>query len=147
MIVDQIDKFLKYIERAIIVILMSAMLIIVCYATYLLLELVYVKIFIENVADSIQKTEGTKGIQEGLYRMFGSVLTILLGMEIIHTIRIYFAENIVKIELILVISIIAIARHVVQMDYHHVDPLMLIGIASMLAVLLSGYLFMIKLSK
>lgn len=142
MLAKYMDKVLSIFEHIIVVVLMMTMLVAVCYATYLMIDGMFFRILSVNLPEMIKNDPDL--LQKSLYRMFGNMLTILLGMELIHTIKIYFKENIVKIELIMVISIIAMARHLIQLDYHDVDPMLLVGMAALMAVFIGGYLLMLK---
>lgn len=142
MLKNYMDKILSIFEHVIVVVLMTAMLFAVCYATYIMIEGMFFRISTVDLRELVRNDPDV--LQTSLYRMFGNMLTILLGMELIHTIKIYFKENIVKIELIMVISIIAMARHLIQLDYHHTEPMLLIGMAGLMAVFIGGYLLMLK---
>jgi|GEM_PF-4724727 len=142
MIAKKLTAVLTIIEHIIVMILMAILLITICYATYLMVMGVYNRLMVDNLnAEFMQNPDA---LQMGLYRTFGSMLTILLGLELIHTIKIYFAKNLVKIESILVISVIAIARHLIQLDFHHTDPMLLMAVALTLFVLLSAYLVLTR---
>ena len=137
-----LSKIVKLFEHALVVVLVVVMLLTVSYATYILIDGMITRLVTVDFRAVIRDDPDL--LQVSLYRMFGNVLTILLGMELIHTVKIYFEENIVKIELIMVISIIALARHLIQLDYHDAEPLLLVGMAALMLVFIGGYLMMLR---
>src|SRR6476469_9291158 len=83
--------------------------------------------------------ESLNSLQEGLQNVFGAVLLVLLGLELIDTLKVYFIEHEVRTEVILVVAMIAVGRHVIQIDYHGTSGLELIGIAAIVVALAVSY--------
>ncbi|MFT5692224.1 MAG: uncharacterized membrane protein (DUF373 family) [Oceanicoccus sp.] len=132
-------QLLHYFERTIVVVLIITMVLGVTYATFVALGVIY-----ENVMSG-----GFHGgssdhsiVQTGLYRLYGSFLTILLGLELIHTVKVYFKDNYIKVESIFVISILALSRHIIQLHLETVQPFLLVGLAALMGVLIAGYIAM-----
>ena len=75
--------------------------------------------------------------------VFGLVFMILIGLELLETIKTYLTEDQLHVEIVLVVAIIAIARKVIILDVkEYIDsPLTLVGIASIILALASGYFF------
>lgn len=132
-----VTKALDIFEKAILTILIIIMVFGVAYATYLAIATIF------HAIESNQLTphgeHSGSFVQHSLYRMYGSFLTILLGLELISTVKVYFKESIVKLESIFSISILAISRHVIQLHMEEVDPILLIGLSFVMAVLIAGY--------
>lgn len=78
-----------------------------------------------------------------LLRIFGFFFLILIGLEIIESIRAYLSDHYVHVEIIFLVAIIAIARKVILVDMYSLAPLTLIGIASLIVSLSIGY-FLLK---
>ena len=74
-----------------------------------------------------------------MQRVFGGVLIVVLGLELIETLKVYFKEHKVRVEVILIVSLIAVGRHVVQVDYEHLSGMQLVGIAALILSLAGGY--------
>jgi len=74
-----------------------------------------------------------------MQRVFGGVLIVVLGLELIETLKVYFKEHKVRVEVIMIVSLIAVARHVIQVDYAHLTGLQLVGIGALILSLASGY--------
>ena len=64
-----------------------------------------------------------------LLDIFGLFLLVLLGIELISTLRTYLTENEVHVEVVFVVALIAIARKVITLDVKELSSLTLIGIA------------------
>jgi len=67
------------------------------------------------------------------------VLLIVLGLELLETLRVYFAQHRVRLEIILVVAIIAVARHVINLDFHHLSGAEIAGTAALFLALTGGY--------
>ena len=78
---------------------------------------------------------------EQLLELFGSFLLVLIGLELLDTIRTYLTTKNVHVEVVLLVSIIAIARKVVILEPKDMDSLKLIGIAAIIGALTIGYYF------
>lgn len=133
---------MHYFEQLVLAILISTMAFSVLLATYLSVYSIYLNVFVAGL--HIAPAGSQLAIQHALYNLYGSFLTILLGLELINTVKIYFRENHVKVESILVISILAIARHIIQLNLESIEPMLLIGLASVLGVVISGYFVLRK---
>jgi uncharacterized membrane protein (DUF373 family) len=68
---------------------------------------------------------------------------VLLGLEMMEALRKYFAEHRVKVEIILILALIAVGRHIILLDFEHVDGIAIIGIA-VLVIAVSASLAMIR---
>jgi uncharacterized membrane protein (DUF373 family) len=64
---------------------------------------------------------------------------VLLGLELIETLKTYFAEHYVQIEGILIVAMIAAGRHIVQIDFDHLGGPTLVGAAALIVALAVGY--------
>jgi uncharacterized membrane protein (DUF373 family) len=80
---------------------------------------------------------------EILHDVFAGFLLILIGLELMKTVVMYLDENVVHVEVVLEVALIAIARHVIEMKYSETSPLTLIGISTITLALAIGF-FLIK---
>ena len=76
-----------------------------------------------------------------LLELFGAFLLVLIGVELLGTVKTYMTERTVHVEVILAVGIIAIARKVVILEPKEMDGLMMLGIAAIIFALTSGYYF------
>jgi len=77
--------------------------------------------------------------------IFGLFLLVLIGIELVETIKVFFTERAIRVEVVLMVGIIAIARKVIVLDVGEMPSLTLIGIGFTVLALTGGY-YLIKLS-
>jgi uncharacterized membrane protein (DUF373 family) len=76
-----------------------------------------------------------------LLDIFGFFLLILIGIELLDTIRAYLVEHVVRVEIVLEVGLIAIARKVIILDVKDYPPLTVVGIGGLiLALAAASYL-------
>ncbi|MEW6078665.1 MAG: phosphate-starvation-inducible PsiE family protein [Thermodesulfobacteriota bacterium] len=78
-----------------------------------------------------------------LFDIFGFFLIILIGLELLETIKAYLAENVIHSEIVLEVALIAIARKVIILDVKDYEPLAVLGTASLILAIAVSY-FLIK---
>jgi uncharacterized membrane protein (DUF373 family) len=82
-----------------------------------------------------------------LIAVLGAFLLVLIGVELLDTIKAYFSENTIHVEIVLLLAIIAIARKVILLDPTSVSGidfgLELTGIGVVVLGLAGGY-YLIK---
>jgi uncharacterized membrane protein (DUF373 family) len=82
-----------------------------------------------------------------LLDIFGLFMLVLIGIELLETImKTYLTQDQPHCEVVLSVAIIAIARKVIILDMKEIDTLSLIGIASIVLALTTGY-FLMKRSR
>jgi uncharacterized membrane protein (DUF373 family) len=64
-----------------------------------------------------------------LLDLFGFVLIILVGIELLETIKGYLREHVVRLEVVLDLALIAIARKIIVLEMTESAPLAAFGIA------------------
>lgn len=79
-----------------------------------------------------------------LLDIFGLFLLILLGLELLETMKAYLREDVVHVEVVMIVAIIAIARKVIILDLKEIQGLTLIGLAALLAALVAGFVYIKK---
>lgn len=82
-------------------------------------------------------------LQMQVQRAFGGFLLVILGLELLETLKTFFTEHRIRLQIILIVAIIAIARHVILLDVGHLDGVMLVGIGVLVLSLTGGY-FLIR---
>ena len=75
--------------------------------------------------------------------LFGIFMLVLIGIELLDTIKVYLKENVVHVEVVVLVAIIAIARKVVVLKIEDIDGFAIIGIAFVIVALAVAY-FLIK---
>jgi uncharacterized membrane protein (DUF373 family) len=76
-----------------------------------------------------------------LLELFGAFLLVMMGLELLDTVKIYITQKTIHVEVVLLVGIIAIARKVVILEPKGMDALSLIGIAAIIFSLTAGYYF------
>jgi uncharacterized membrane protein (DUF373 family) len=79
-----------------------------------------------------------------LLEIFGFVMLVVIGIELLETMKTYLIQSQPHYEIVLSVAIIAIARKVIILDLKEVDSLTLFGIASIILALTVGYFLMQK---
>ena len=123
---------LKQFEKVIIFALIALMVIVVFISTIELAVLI--------VKDIIEPPRYWLGIDQ-LFEIFGFFLLLLIGVELLETIKAYLSEHVVHSEIVLEVALIAIARKVITLNVKEYEPLALIGIASLILTIAIAYLF------
>jgi uncharacterized membrane protein (DUF373 family) len=78
-----------------------------------------------------------------LLDIFGLFLLVLLGIELVSTLKAYLSENQVHVEIVFAVALIAIGRKVIILDVKEISSLSLLGIAAIIISLSVGY-FLVK---
>ncbi|MGA2398348.1 MAG: phosphate-starvation-inducible PsiE family protein [Steroidobacteraceae bacterium] len=80
---------------------------------------------------------------EQLYAIFGDLLLILIGLELMHTVKVYLKDHTVHVEVILAVALVALARKVIAVNLK--DQVSTIGLA-LLIIALAGSHWLIRRS-
>ncbi|HPE34286.1 MAG TPA: phosphate-starvation-inducible PsiE family protein [Bacteroidales bacterium] len=128
-------KIIKQSEKAIIITLIVLMTLMLVIATINLGITVFEK-FLEAPRFLITP--------QGLMSIYDSFLIVLIGIELLETIRTFLKDNVVHVEVVMLVAIIAIARKVIIIDYEQYSGLELIGIGGLIITLSLGYYFIRK---
>lgn len=82
-----------------------------------------------------------------LLDIFGFFLLTLIGVELLETIKAYFDERVVHVEIVLEVTMIAVARKVITLDIKEIHGLTLVGIAAIIAALAIAFHFVKHIRK
>lgn len=80
-----------------------------------------------------------------LFRIFGFFFVIFIGFELIETIEMYFKENVIHAEVILLVAVIAVSRKVILLELENYEPLAIVGLG-LIILALGGCYALIKIS-
>ena len=116
--------FLKKFEQIIVLCLISMMMLVVGLAT---IELGWI-----IIRDIITPPIILLEIDE-LLEIFGFFLLVLIGIELLETIKAYLMTHVVHVEIVLEVALIAIARKVIILDLEKYESLTLVGIAALIS--------------
>jgi len=129
MVTELLNKF----EHAIVVALIFMMIVVVLIST---IELAYI-IAMDIISPPIFWLE-----IDDLLDIFGFFLLILIGVELLETIKAYLAHKVVHSEIVLEVALIAIARKVIILDVKDYSGLVIVGIASLVISIAVAYHFL-----
>ena len=82
-----------------------------------------------------------------MLEIFGFFMMILIGLELIETIKIYLVDESIHVEIICLVAIVAVTRKVIILDLYKLPPVSLLGIAAIILALTIGYYFLKKALK
>ena len=127
---NEFNKFLEYTESTIMLILTVIVIMLLVFSIIDVVILV-----IRDILDAPRFHMNVNNLQE----MLGFVLLILIGVELLESIKTYFLEKKVHVEVVLIIAIIAIARKIIILDFKKYSALMILAMALIFLVLCLGY--------
>src|SRR5262249_52970119 len=106
------DRFFRVFETSIVRLLQTLLAMLVAMATITLFAL-----FLWGVRSNIDEIGSAEDLHGVLQRGFGGVLIVLLGLELMETLKAYFSEHRIRVEVILVVAMIAVGRHIIKLDF------------------------------
>jgi len=125
---------LKKIERLIVSALLVMMVITVILATIevgwmLLKDIMTAPLFLLEIQE--------------LLDLFGLFLLVLIGIELMETLKVYLTERAIHVEVVFTVALIAVGRKVIILDVKAMSSLTLLGIAAIIVAMSFGY-FLLK---
>lgn len=116
-------QFLKKFERYIVSVLIIMMSLVILVATVelgwiIIKDLMRPPMFLLAIAD--------------LLEIFGFFMLVLIGIELLETIKAYLVEHVVHVEIVLEVALIAIARKVIILDIEKYEGLTIVGTAALI---------------
>ncbi len=96
-------------------------------------------LFAEGVRANLGVIGSIDALQVAIQKVFAGVLLLMLGLELMETLKSYFTESQVRIEVILIVALIAIARHVMLLDITQTSGAVLLGAAALTLALAASY--------
>jgi len=128
------SRILNAFERYIVMALMLMMMLVVLVSTVelgviLVRELLKYPKFLLNFTEILE--------------VFGFFFMILIGLELLDTIKSYMTEERMHVEIVFLVAMIAIARKVIILELKSLNPGTLLGMAAIILALAAGY-FLVK---
>ena len=128
-------KILKVFEKVIIVSLLVLMMIAVFVATIELAIIIIEQIMkppvlLLNIAEMLE--------------IFGFFMMVLIGHELLESIKAYLVEDKIHAEVIFLVAIVAVSRKIIILDYKTTTPEMLYGMAAVIVALGVGFFLVRK---
>jgi uncharacterized membrane protein (DUF373 family) len=132
------DRILSKLEGVVVTAVQVLMMVMVLVATFVLYVLLA-----KNLLTQVGRIESVAGLLPTMQQSFAGVLSVVLGLELFETLKTYFTEHHLRLEVILVVAIIAVGRQVIQVDFEHTTGAVLFGLSTVMLALTLGY-FLVK---
>jgi uncharacterized membrane protein (DUF373 family) len=72
-------------------------------------------------------------------RSIAGILIVVMGLEVLETLKVYLRDHYVRLEVILIVAVIAVSRQVIEIDFEHTNGMLLLGLSALIAALTFGY--------
>ena len=124
------QKFLSKFERFIVLTLLAFMMLAVFVATIevgviLWQQLIKPPVMLLNVKEMME--------------VFGFILMVIIGLELLETIKAYLDKHVIHVEVVLLVALVAVARKVIILDYKEMTADMLFAVAALVIALSAGF--------
>jgi uncharacterized membrane protein (DUF373 family) len=133
--IEIVNKF----EKIVYAVLMALLMLVLIGSLLDLMWLLYTALIIQTPA-LLETRE--------LLAVLGAFLLVLIGVELLDTIKAYFSENTIHVEIVLLLAIIAVARKVILLDPAEMSGnefgFELVGIGVIVVGLAGGYYLLKK---
>lgn len=132
------NKFRHIIETIEVIVskLLSLLMVLVIFAALADLALFIIKEILSPSSGSFN---------QNLFKVFGLFLNILIALEILENITAYLKKHVLQVELVIVTSLIAIARKIIILDLKVTEGIEIIGLGIAILSLSISY-FIIRSS-
>lgn len=128
------ERLMRLFERGILHVAQILLMLVIVVAV---IELWY--LFALAIRERIEHIDNIPELMLAVQRAFSGVLLIVLGLELLETLRVYFTHHRVRLELVIVVALIAVSRHVINLDFEHLTGTTIAGIAALIVALTAGY--------
>jgi uncharacterized membrane protein (DUF373 family) len=123
-------RIIRAYERVIIFILMILLMVVIGIST---LELGWLLI------GDLSSTRRIVLDVEEVFELFGFFLLVLIGVELLLTLKAYISDGVVHVEVVLEVALIAIAQKIIILDASRTGPLSLVGLSALILALAVGF--------
>ena len=124
------EKILKIFEKYVVLFLLLLMMLAVVATAIELTTVLYTQL--------VKPPYLALDISEAI-EVFGFFLMVLIGLELLESIKIYMEKQRIHAEVVFLVAIIAVSRKVIILDYSETAPETLWGISSIILALGIGY--------
>lgn len=119
-------KYVRMLQRVIIFLLLFVMSLILLLATFNIIYFIIKNIVQEPLA---QLTASN------LMELFSIFLVILIGIELLETVKAFLMKEVIQVEIVVLVAIIAVARKVIIWEFSESSPIEVFGISTILLTL------------
>jgi len=123
---------LKTFEKTVVLILLGLMMLAVLASTVelgiiLVQQLIKPPLLLLNIAEMLE--------------VFGFFLMVVIGLELLETIKAYLEQDQVHVEVVFLVAMVAVARKIIILDYKDITAELLLGMSAIIITLSAGYYF------
>lgn len=119
-------KYVRILQRVIIFLLLFVMSLILLLATFNIIYFIIKNIVQEPLA---QLTASN------LMELFSIFLVILIGIELLETVKAFLKKEVIQVEIVVLVAIIAVARKVIIWEFSESSAIEVFGISTILLTL------------
>jgi len=127
-----LDALVGRIQKFIVLVLAGMLVVVVVLSTAHLGTL---------IAEEIWKAPRFLISVHGLLEIFGYFLLVLIGVELLETLRAYLRKDVIHVRVVLEVALIAMARKVIILEPDSVTSSTLLGIAALILALGIAFYF------
>lgn len=124
------QKVLEKFERIVVLTLMAFMMLSVLLAT--------IEVGVILWQQMIKPPFMLLDVKE-MMEVFGFILMVVIGLELLETIKAYLDKRVIHVEVVLLVAIVAVARKIIIMDYKEITPQMILAVAALVIALSVGF--------
>lgn len=121
-----LESLLRKVQSIIVLVMMVLLLIVVVLATVHLGLL---------IVQEMAKPPRFLIPVQGLLEIFGYFLLVLIGVELLETLKMYFKRGTLHVRVVIEVALIGMARKVIIEEPHSVSGLTLVGMATLILAL------------
>jgi uncharacterized membrane protein (DUF373 family) len=126
---DYVKKITRTVEVIIISILILMMTAILIFTTFQLGVFLYKTLFLGSGGFNLDTSMD----------LFGGFLIVLIGIELLDTIKVYLKSNVIHVEVVILVAIIALARKIIILKVEEYTGFVIVGIGVLILALTSAY--------
>lgn len=127
-----LERLIEWVQRLTVMLLAGMLVVVVLLSTAHLGVL---------VTEEIQKPPRWLIPVQGLLEIFGYFLLVLIGVELLETLKAYVQKDVIHVRVVLEVALIAMARKVIIEEPNTVSSLTLLGIAALILALAVAFYF------
>ncbi|MBW4519004.1 MAG: phosphate-starvation-inducible PsiE family protein [Scytolyngbya sp. HA4215-MV1] len=122
-------NFLDVLEGGVSIVLSLVMVLVILITIFDLITFLFRELLISPVGK----------FHNNLFTIFGLFLNVLIALEILENITAYLKKHVVQVELVIVTSLIAVARKIIILDLEKTSGVELLALAAAIVSLSASY--------
>ena len=126
----RVSRAVRKFEHAIVLVLMALLVVVITASTaelvwMLIQDFAHSKVFLLDI--------------EEMFELFGFFLLVLIGMELLATLRSYVSARVIHVEVVLEVALIAVAQKIVVLNTAKLSGGTLLGLAGLVLALAAAF--------